>query len=115
LFEQGKANDVEVELVDKKRMKEIEPMARANEHFKFALFSPNSAVSCISGVLDSIRKELADRENVEINTGTQFIKLAGMYGNSDQLLTNRGLIDAKVVINVAGHDCVRIAQEFGLA
>lgn len=91
-------------------MKEIEPLARVNDDFKFALYSPNAAVSSISGVLKSVRKELQEFDNLEINTGTKFIKKGNQYLDTDEIITNKGNIEAKIVINVSGHDCLRVAQ-----
>jgi L-2-hydroxyglutarate oxidase LhgO len=107
-------NGVEVELVDVERMKEIEPLAKANDKFRFALYSPNAAVSSIDGVLRSVRKELSQLDNLEINTGTRFLKKGNQYLDTDEIITNKGNIEAKIVINVAGHDCLRVAQQFGL-
>jgi len=74
LYDQGIANGVNVELVDVQRMKEIEPMAKANEHFKFALYSPDAAVSSLNGINRCIKRELSELSNLEINTGTVFQK-----------------------------------------
>lgn len=115
LYEQGLANGVNVELVDAEKMKEIEPLAKANDSFRYALYAPDAAVSSIDGILSSVRRELRQFDNLEINTGTVFKKKGNQYIDSDEIITNKGNIEAKIIINVSGHDCLRVAQQFGLA
>ena len=114
LYEQGLANGVNVELVDAQKMKEIEPLAKANDKFQFALHAPDAAVTSIDGVLRAVRAELRQFDNLEINTGTVFKKKGNQYLDSDEIVTNKGKIEAKIVINVSGHDCLRIAKQFGI-
>lgn len=115
LYENGLANGTDVELVDANRAKEIEPMVRISHEFEHALYCKETAVTDLQSIQNHLRRELEGFDNLEINEDTRFIKYLNQYIDSDEFLTNRGKIEAKIIINTAGYDSLRIAQEFGVA
>ncbi|MEJ5227355.1 L-2-hydroxyglutarate oxidase [Thermodesulfovibrio sp.] len=106
LYRRAKANEAEVELIDEKTLKKIEPYAKTCEQ---ALYSPLTAVINPQEILNSLEKEL-ESSGVRIEKG---IVLRGL--NGDKLLTNKGELSYELFINAAGSHADKIAHLFGLA
>lgn len=51
IYQQGIKNGVDLQKVDKSAMLDIDHYAKASDSFSFAVYSPSTAVSSISGVL----------------------------------------------------------------
>lgn len=114
LLEKGTKNGTNCELVDANRAKEIEPMVKITNEFEHALYCPDAAVTNLTEITKALRRELLDYDNLEINENTRYIRKSSQYIDSDELITNQGKIEAKIIINCAGHDALRIAQEYGI-
>lgn len=106
LYRRAKCNSAEVELIDEKTLKEIEPYAKTYEQ---ALYSPLTAVINPQEILLSLGKEL-ENSGVKIHKG---VILKGIKGKN--LLTNKGELSFELFINSAGAHADRIAHSFGLA
>ncbi|RMG42641.1 MAG: L-2-hydroxyglutarate oxidase [Candidatus Dadabacteria bacterium] len=100
----GNKNGAQVELIDIKEAKEIEPRVKS---FEKALYSPATATIDPLAVCGAI-KERALKLGVALKTATAFIDCRG--GN---IKTSSGTFSAGTVINCAGLYCDRIARKFG--
>lgn len=106
LYRRAKANGAEVELIDEKTLKEIEPYAKT---CKQALYSPLTAAINPKEILESLEREL-ESAGVKIEKG---VALRGL--KKGKLLTNKGTFSFELFINSAGSHADRIAHLFGLA
>ncbi|MFC1915345.1 L-2-hydroxyglutarate oxidase [Chloroflexota bacterium] len=95
-------------LIDRKRLRELEPHARA---CKEALFSPDTAVIRPAEVLKALAEELTQSARVTICYETAFEGLSG----ESQAQTSRGAIRFEKFINAGGSHSDQIAHQFGLA
>lgn len=95
-------------------MIKLEPFAYPNDSFRYAIYSPNTSVTSISGILGAVSKELRQLNNIEVSTGEKFQSLDSSESNRYTFKTTSGKISCRYLVNTAGFDSVRIAQEFGL-
>lgn len=100
-------NKVEVKLIDKKELSEIEPYAKTVEQ---ALYSPLTAVINPKDILKEIEKELIKSKKVKILKETKFIKLI----NNKTILTSKGKLNFELFINAAGAYADMVAHSFGV-
>ena len=107
LFSRGIANGVELELLDKTKLKKIEPLAITHERF---LWSPNTAISDPMAVISALN--------------TKFIKLGGkvllnqktnLEIFSNEILVKDSRINPKHIVNAAGAQSDIIAKQIGFA
>ena len=105
LYERGKANGVEVELIDEAKLAEIEPNAST---YRKALYSPTTATVEPLEVLNKLASVVKEN-GAKIYKGTKFLYLLGK-----KIVTDNGNFEAKKVINCAGLYADRVAQQFGL-
>lgn len=106
LYRRAKANEAEVELIDEKTLKEIEPYAKT---CKQALYSPLTAVINPQEILNSLEREL-ESAGVRVEKG---VVLKGF--KESKLITNKDSFSYELFINAAGARADRIAHLFGLA
>lgn len=106
LYMRAKQNEAEVELIDERTLKEIEPYAKTCGQ---ALYSPLTAVINPQEILLSLEEEL-NSSGVKIEKG---VTLKGIKRNA--LLTSKGEFYFDFFINSAGAHADRIAHLFGLA
>jgi L-2-hydroxyglutarate oxidase LhgO len=106
LLARGKVNGVELQEVDEKGAREIEPRVRT---FERALFSPTTA-SVDSGEL--MRALVADARaaGVVVRNGVAYLGRA-----KDSIRTSDGSVTGGYVINAAGLYADRIAREYGFS
>ena len=105
LSERGRANGVDVELIDEKQLFELEPLARTTER---ALWSPNTAVSSPAGVVEALAQRVRERGG-EVALGTQ---VTG--GGAGWVMTStHGRVSAGHIINAAGLYADTVAHWFG--
>lgn len=102
------ANGGLVEMIDQKRLAEIEPNARTVDR---ALYSPLTSVVDPKRILDAMREELETSGKVRFFFGTRFTGAAG----ANAVTTSQGEIGYKLFINAAGAYSDRVAQAFGIA
>ena len=107
LYKRARENGARVELVDEKRLKQIEPFAKTCKH---ALYSHYTAVTDSKKVLKELYNELIVSSKVKILLGT---RLNGIKGNQT-LTTNRGLIKFGTLVNAAGAWSDELAHIFGI-
>ncbi|HAH31670.1 MAG TPA: L-2-hydroxyglutarate oxidase [Elusimicrobia bacterium] len=106
LQKRGKANGVDVRLIDEKELAEIEPNAKT---FKHALYSPATATVDPVEVNEHIKKSL-------LNSGVIIRFSEGYKTRSGENIvrTSTGArIEAGKIINAAGLYADRIARDFG--
>jgi len=106
LYKRAKQNGAEVELVDSKTLKEIEPYAKTYEK---ALYSPLTAIINPKEILISLENELKDA-GIKILKGVSFKKVF----NSNTIETSQGKFKFEFFINSAGAYADKIAHSFGL-
>jgi L-2-hydroxyglutarate oxidase LhgO len=99
-------NGAKVELIDDRRLKSLEPFART---FRFALFSPETAVVNPQEILVSLEKELIDLGKVKILKGHEFRGIK----NNKEAITSDGHICFDLFVNAAGAFSDRIAHVLG--
>ncbi|WP_207260990.1 L-2-hydroxyglutarate oxidase [Desulfovibrio sp. Huiquan2017] len=102
------ANGGLVEMIDQKRLAEIEPNARTVDR---ALYSPLTSVVDPKRILDAMREELETSGKARFFFGTRFTGAAG----ANAVTTSQGEIGYKLFINAAGAYSDRVAQAFGIA
>ena len=105
LDKRGKANGVDVRIIDEKELSELEPNAKT---FGKALYSPTT--SSVDPKL--VCRHIADslKGNAQVLYDTFFIK----RGGKDSIVTNNGKIKFKHLINTAGLYADKIAHQFGV-
>lgn len=106
LYKRAKQNGAEVELVDSKTLKEIEPYAKTYEK---ALYSPLTAIINPREILISLENEIKEA-GVKILKGVSFKN----FINSNTIETSQGKIQFEYFINAAGAYADKIAHSFGL-
>jgi L-2-hydroxyglutarate oxidase LhgO len=105
LFRRGKANGVEIEIVDKNQLKELEPRAKTHEK---ALWSPNTGSASPLKVIKAMEQDFKNKGG-EILLHDSFIKVS-----KDNLVElQSGIITAGHVINTAGLYADKVAHKFG--
>ena len=107
LFKRAEANGAKVDLIDEKALESIEPNAKT---FKQAIYSHYTAVVDPKKVLQALKADLVKSGRVRFFFGHCFRGLKG----SSTIITNRGDIRYKYLINAAGAYSDRIAKAFGL-
>ncbi len=108
LYKRGKANQVDVELIDENEAKKIDPNANT---YKKALYSPTTSTVDPVEVCMFLRKEL-ESQNVDFSFGESYSKR--IRGNL--IRTSKGHnIEADKFINAAGLYADKIAKEFGFS
>jgi L-2-hydroxyglutarate oxidase LhgO len=104
LFQRGKANGVEVEVVSASELQRIEPLAKTHE---VALWSPNTGVGDPMEFMNEFTKEFLELGG-EISYGTL---VNGISGN--RLDTSNGEFHAGHIVNASGLYADKIAAMFG--
>ena len=105
LKRRGDTNGVDLELIDEKRLEELEPNART---FDKALYSPTTSVVNPEEVIGHISDTLKRKVNILFNE--KFIK----RNNTNTVSTNTHKIKFKHLINSAGLYADKIAHQFGI-
>lgn len=107
LQQRGKANGVEVYIIDEKELATIDPNAKT---FRHALYSPTTATVDPVEVCQCLKNELMRR-------GVQFYFNDPYHGriSGNKIQTVQRVIEAKRIINVAGLYADRIARDFGFS
>ncbi len=108
LARRAQLNGADIELVDEKTAREIEPCAKT---VKYALWVKNTAAVNPQEILNSLLKELLSSGKVSINFNCPFLDIK----NSKTAITNQGLVTFEYFINTAGSYCDQVAHKFGLA
>ena len=103
LYRRGIENGVEIEIVDKQQLKELEPRAKTYEK---ALWSPNTGSASPQKVIKALEKDFL-KLGGEIILGQSFVKIE----NNNIVLTN-SIISANHVINSAGLYADKVAHKF---
>jgi L-2-hydroxyglutarate oxidase LhgO len=101
------ANGGVVEMIDKKRLAEIEPNAFTVDR---ALYSPLTSVVDPKRILTAMREELETSGKVRFFFDTRFTGTAG----PNRVATSQGDIGYKLFINAAGAYSDKVAQAFGI-
>jgi L-2-hydroxyglutarate oxidase LhgO len=108
LEKRGKANKVDVSLIDSEEAKKIDPNVVT---YKKALYSPTTSTVDPVELCRFIRKELEDK-GIDMSFGEAYGKRIG--GN--RIITSKGNeIEAVKLINTAGLYADKIAREFGFS
>lgn len=105
LKRRGDKNGVDLELIDEKRLEELEPNART---FDKALYSPTTSVVNPKEVVGHIADTLKEKVNILFNE--KFIK----RDDTNTISTNTHKIKFKHLINSAGLYADKIAHQFGI-
>jgi len=105
LEKRGKANGVDVRIIDENELAEIDPNARTCQQ---ALFSPATATVDPVEVNHCLKNELI-KKGVSICFGESYLRR--MSGNKIQ--TSKRVIEAKRFINAAGLYADQIGKDFG--
>ena len=105
LKRRGDRNGVDLELIDEKRLEELEPNART---FDKALYSPTTSVVNPKEVVGYIADNLKEKVNILFNE--KFIRKE----DASTITTNTRKIKFKHLINAAGLYADKIAHQFGI-
>jgi L-2-hydroxyglutarate oxidase LhgO len=107
LFRRATANGARVEMVDARRLAEIEPAARTVDR---ALHSLDTAVVDPRAVLARLRSDLEESGRVRILTG---VEVEGPDGPA-AVRTTAGTFGYGMLVNAAGAHCDVVARRFGV-
>jgi (S)-2-hydroxyglutarate dehydrogenase len=107
LFTRATANGAKVEMIDERRLAQIEPNAKTVER---ALFSHYTAVVDPKAVLKSLKQDLEDSGKVKFYFGCCLTSVRGV----SKAFTNRGEISYERLVNAAGAHCDKVAAMFGV-
>ena len=105
LLDRGRANGVELELIDERGLAELEPLARTVES---ALWSPNTAVASPAGVVEALADRVRERGG-RVVLGN---RVTGA-GPGWVMSVLEGRVGAGHVINAAGLYADTVAHWFG--
>ncbi len=105
LERRGIANGIDLEMIDEKRLAELEPNAKT---FDKALYSPTTAVVNPKEVVEHIASALQEKIQILLDEG--FVKMADTFTIS----TTKQKIRFKHLINTAGLYADNIAHQFGV-
>ena len=103
LYRRGIENGVEIEIVDKQQLKELEPRAKTHEK---ALWSPNTGSASPQKVIKALEKNFL-KLGGEIILGQSFIK-----NENNRIVLTKSTINANHVINSAGLYADKVAHKF---
>ena len=104
LFQRGKANAVDVTLIDTAQLAKIDPNAHT---YKEALYSPSTATVNPVSVTHALKEEVLSC-GAELFFNTRFL----YHFNGRHIVTTRETFYADMVINTAGLYADRIAKQF---
>ncbi len=107
LYQRATANGAKVEIIDEKRLRELEPNAKTTEK---AMFSHYTAMVDPKMILMHLREDLEKSGNVTIISNCAFTGVKG----SNTAITSRGEIGFKRLVNAAGAYCDKVAHKFGI-
>ena len=105
LEKRGRANGVDVTIIDEKELAAIDPNAKTCER---ALYSPTTATVDPVAVCAALKKELLGRD-VAFYFNCPYIKNL----QSNAVMTGQGVFEAGTIINAAGLYADIIARDFG--
>jgi L-2-hydroxyglutarate oxidase LhgO len=103
LYRRGLENGVEIEIVDKQQLKELEPRAKTHEK---ALWSPNTGSASPQKVIKALEKDFL-KLGGEIILGQSFVK-----NENNIIVLTKSTINANHVINSAGLYADKVAHKF---
>ena len=106
LLSRGRANGVNVEIVDEKSAHEIEPRARVRRR---ALWSPDTGVTDPAAVIAAMTED-ARAEGVDLR-----LSAAYLGRDDDAVRTPGGRITPGFVVNCAGLQADRVARDYGFS
>ena len=107
LEKRGKANGVDVRIVDENELREIEPNARTHQ---YALYSPTTATVDPAEVIRCLKEELT-RKGIQISFNEPYLER--ISGN--RIRTAKRVLEARRIINTAGLYADGIARDFGFS
>ncbi len=106
LYERGRKNDVELELISEQQAKKIEPGAKTCQQ---ALFSPTTSTVAPARVVQALVQDAR-------GAGIGLCQETAYVSQKDNVVTTtKGAIGAQYVINAAGLYADTIARDFGFA
>ncbi len=107
LEKRGKENQIDIELIDEKRLAELEPNAKTYKH---ALYSPTTASVDPIEVCQTIKKELLDKGVLFFFNQTYSQRIV----EDNAILTDKNIsFYAKKIFNFAGLFADKVALDFG--
>lgn len=106
LYSRGIQNGVQLEILEEKRLKDFEPLARTHERF---LWSPNTAISDSKAIVEAMRREFESLGG-KIHFGKKF----ELKDNGSEIYESSKQFDARHYVNAAGAQSDRIARAIGI-
>ncbi|WP_415716445.1 L-2-hydroxyglutarate oxidase [Maridesulfovibrio sp.] len=106
LYTRATTNGAKVEIIDERRLAEIEPNAKTT---KEALFSHYTAVIDPRAVMQSLYNDLDSSGKVSFMLGTKFITAE----KNNLIVTDKGEFSCGLFINAAGSYSDQVARSFG--
>ncbi|WP_201352814.1 L-2-hydroxyglutarate oxidase [Hydrogenimonas urashimensis] len=105
LENRGRANGVDVRIIDEKELEKIDPNANT---FGYALYSPTTATVNPKAVVRKLR-DVVIENGAKLHLNTRYLYRTGL----NRIKTDRSAFEADVIINCAGLYADRIAKQFG--
>jgi L-2-hydroxyglutarate oxidase LhgO len=106
LFERGVANGVDLEILDAKELRRLEPLASTNEKF---IWSPTTAVSNPQLVLEAMAKEFSDKGGRIL-----FENRIEIEENGEEVFVKGSKISANFIVNAAGAHADYLSRSIGV-
>lgn len=113
LLERGIQNEVNLQEIGENDVLDLEPLTKIPLGFSKAIYVQDTAVGNLESLNSKLESDILNQNNIDILTQTKFDKII-QQGIPTKYSTNQGTITSKVVINVSGHDSLRIAQQYGI-
>lgn len=107
LYERGIQNGVKIELLNKKELKNIEPLAVTKENF---IWSPTTGVSDPESIIQALASKVTD-----LGAKIIFGQSAQWGEGVSNIHTQAGHWSARHVVNASGAQADRIAKRYGFA
>lgn len=107
LYQRALKDNAKVELIDEKKLKTIEPYAKA---CGLTLYSPDTAVVDPKKILQNLENDLISSGKIKIFKGSEFMGLKG----DNEVIINKGYIKFNLFLNAAGSYSDKVAHMFGV-
>ena len=116
LLSQGHNNGANVRMISRDQCRELEPTAKLYDGLSEVLHTPDTAVCELDQVIKAIKHEMSQVKNIEIKVNQAYGRLVDksdsyvIFEDGDGNEHKTGML-----INCAGYDSLRIAQEYGFS
>jgi (S)-2-hydroxyglutarate dehydrogenase len=106
LYQRGISNGVDVEMLEERDLKRLEPLAVTQEKF---LWSPTTGVSDSKSIVSAMEKEF-----INLGGKIEFSKVINLNVASGEVFETSGTFRSRHIVNAAGAQADRISRSVGI-